>query len=78
MSLFRFEDEDLLNIGHGLTNRELEIIRQIEAGLSTKEIAAKLFLSVYTVNTHRANILEKSGKLLISDLIYELKAKGVL
>ena len=71
-------DQYLLNIGTRLTKRELEIIRHLVAGLSTKEIAAKLFLSVYTVNTHRANILEKSGKLLISDLIYELKAKGVL
>ncbi|MCK7538476.1 MAG: helix-turn-helix transcriptional regulator [Marinilabiliales bacterium] len=59
---------DLLNIGPDLSYREFEIIRLIEAGLSSKEIADKLFLSVHTVNTHRSNILEKSGKSQISDL----------
>lgn len=78
LSLFRFPDEDLLQISHNLSDRELEIIKLIEAGLGSKEIADKLFLSVHTVNTHRSNILEKSGKSHISDLIYELKEKGVL
>ena len=75
---FRFPDEDLLNISHNLSDRELEIVKLIESGLGSKEIADKLFLSVHTVNTHRSNILEKSGKAHISDLIYELKEKGVL
>ncbi len=78
VSLFRFPDKDLLNLSHNLSDRELEIVRLIEKGLSSKQIAEKLFLSVYTVNTHRSNILEKSGKAQISDLIYELKEKGVL
>jgi hypothetical protein len=78
LSLFRFPDEDLLKIGPNLSVRELEIIKLIEAGLSSKQIAEKLFLSVLTVNTHRANILEKSGKATLSDLIYELKENGLL
>jgi hypothetical protein len=78
MSLFRFADEDLLNISHHLSSRELEILKLIEHGMGSKEIAATLFLSVNTVNTHRGNILEKSGKALISDLIYELKEQGLL
>lgn len=78
LSLFRFPDKDLLNIGHHLSVRELEIVKLIEEGLSSKEIAAKLFLSVFTVDTHRGNILEKSGKAHISDLIYELKEQGIL
>ena len=61
-----------------LPKREFEIIRLIEAGLSTEQIAEKLFLSVYTVNTHRGNILKKTHKSQISDLIYELKERGVL
>ena len=76
MSLFRFPDQQLLEIGPNLSHRELEIVRLIEAGLSSKEIAEKLFLSVHTVNTHRSNILEKSGKSQISDLIYDFKEKG--
>jgi DNA-binding NarL/FixJ family response regulator len=42
-----------------LTNRELEIIKQIAAELSTQEIADKLFISAGTVETHRHNILRK-------------------
>jgi len=78
LSLFRFPDQKLLEIGPDLSYREFEIIRLIEAGLSSKEIAEKLFLSVHTVNTHRSNILEKSGKAQISDVIYEFKEKGLL
>jgi Bacterial regulatory proteins, luxR family len=78
MSLFKFPDQELLKIGPNLSHREFEIIRLIEAGLGSKEIADKLFLSVHTINTHRSNILEKSGKSLISDLIYELKENGLL
>ncbi len=42
-----------------LTDRELEIFRMIGAGLSIKEIADKLFLSVKTVEAHREHIKEK-------------------
>ena len=78
LSLFKFPDQELLEIGPDLSNREFEIIRLIEAGLSSKEIADKLFLSIHTVNTHRSNILGKSGKLQISELIYDLKENGLL
>jgi hypothetical protein len=78
LSLFRFPDEKLLMIGPAISVRELEIIKLIELGMSSKQIAEKLFLSVFTVNTHRSNILEKSGKATISDLIYELKEQGLL
>ena len=78
LSFFRYPDEELLKIGPVFSTRELEIIKLVESGLSSKQIAEKLFLSVYTVNTHRSNILEKSGKAQVSDLIYELKVQGVL
>ena len=78
LSLFRFPDKELLKIGSIYSERELEILKLIESGLSSKEIATKLFLSVHTVNTHRTNILEKSGKAHISDLIYEFKENGLL
>lgn len=42
-----------------LTKREVEIIRMICKEMSTKEIAARLFLSELTINTHRRNILRK-------------------
>ena len=42
-----------------LTARERDIVRAIAQGLSNKEIADKLFLSVHTVTTHRRNISSK-------------------
>jgi len=46
--------------------------------MDSDQIAEKLFLSVHTVNTHRRNILEKTEKPSISELIYDLKDRGVL
>jgi DNA-binding CsgD family transcriptional regulator len=65
-------------MGNIFTKREFEIIKLIGSGLSSEEIADKIFLSVHTVNTHRRNILEKSGKETISELIYDLMERGVL
>lgn len=42
-----------------LTPRELEIIKYIGEGMTNSEIAAKLFLSPATVDTHRKNVLAK-------------------
>lgn len=44
---------------HNLTDREKEIIRNVARGLSNKEIAECLCLSVHTVATHRKNICSK-------------------
>lgn len=43
------------------TRRELEIISLIYRGLSSKEIAQKLHVSINTINNHRKNILQKSN-----------------
>jgi DNA-binding NarL/FixJ family response regulator len=43
---------------HGLSARELEILRYICDGLSNRAIAARLGLSVNTVAVHRANIMK--------------------
>ena len=42
-----------------LSTRETEVLRMVGKGLSSKDISAKLFISVHTVNTHRQRILEK-------------------
>lgn len=44
-----------------LTATEIEIVRSIAQGKTTKEIAAERFLSVHTVSTHRKNIFRKLG-----------------
>ncbi|WP_396600391.1 response regulator [Algibacter sp. R77976] len=42
-----------------LSNKETEVLELISEGLTTKQIAAKLFVSSRTIETHRANILKK-------------------
>jgi DNA-binding NarL/FixJ family response regulator len=44
-----------------LTQREREILRYIAQGLSKKEIASKLNLSVKTIETHSSNLMSKLG-----------------
>jgi DNA-binding NarL/FixJ family response regulator len=44
-----------------LTPRELEVLKLIAEALTSKEIAATLFISAKTVERHRANILKKLG-----------------
>jgi hypothetical protein len=78
MSFFKYPDEELLKVGNIFTDREFEIIKLIESGLNSDQIAKKLFVSTFTINTHRRNILDKTGKAHISDVIYDLKEKGFL
>jgi DNA-binding NarL/FixJ family response regulator len=57
-----------------LSEREVEILVGICQGLSTQEIADKLYISKRTVDKHRANILEKSGsKNTASLVVYAIK-----
>lgn len=57
-----------------LSDREIEILVGICQGLSTQEIADKLFISKRTVDKHRANILEKSGcKNTASLVVYAIR-----
>ncbi|MBO5579092.1 MAG: response regulator transcription factor [Prevotella sp.] len=44
-----------------LTPTEVEILKDIALGLTTKEIAERRFSSFHTVNTHRKNIFRKIG-----------------
>ena len=45
----------------GLSDRELEILRLIALGFTNSQVAEELFLSVRTVETHRAHIQQKLG-----------------
>lgn len=61
-----------------LTKKEFEIIQLLAQGLTTKDIAAKDFLSVHTVNTHRKNILKKLGINNTSELIMYAYKTGII
>lgn len=51
--------QDAPNAFHELSDRELEVLREIAGGLSNAEIADKLFISEKTVKGHVSNILSK-------------------
>jgi DNA-binding NarL/FixJ family response regulator len=46
---------------HGLTDREVEVLKRLSAGATNREIAAELVLSVRTVDRHVSNIFTKLG-----------------
>jgi len=52
-----------------LTNREIEIIRLIAEGFTSQEMASKLFISPRTVETHRANLMKKTGVKNVVELV---------
>lgn len=77
-SKFRFPDKELLTTGSAFSEREMEIIRLVDKGLTSQEIADKLFLSKNTVSTHRSNILHKSGYRAFTELLHNLKKDGMI
>jgi DNA-binding NarL/FixJ family response regulator len=59
-----------------LSERETEVLIQLVKGLSHKEIADKLNISIHTVTSHRKNIIEKTGIKSLSGLtIYAITKK---
>ncbi|MDA3907149.1 MAG: helix-turn-helix transcriptional regulator [Bacteroidales bacterium] len=59
-----------------LSDRELDIVREVALGNTNKEIADKLFISAHTVITHRKNITRKLGIKTVSGLtVYALLNK---
>ncbi len=57
----KMPDSPLLDGNRGISNRETEVLRLMAVGHSNKEIAAKLNLSVKTVEVHKANAGRKLG-----------------
>lgn len=61
-----------------LTERECEVLRLIASGLTNRQIAAKLFISIKTVETHRSNILQKLDVHTTADLVKYAIKTGLL
>ncbi len=64
---FTSEEEEVIQFK--LTKREIEIIKCLADGLSSLEMAEKLFISEHTVRTHRKNILKKTGLASTSQVV---------
>ena len=64
--------------GTRLSRRELEVLGLVAEGLTTAQIADQLFTSKRTVETHRQNILEKTGCKNTAALISYAISHGLL
>ncbi len=69
------EGQDALS---ALTPREREVLKAIASGLTNQEIADRLVISVRTVETHRAHIIDKLGIRKRSELVQFALKKGLV
>jgi two-component system invasion response regulator UvrY len=72
-----FDEEANTGI-NSLSNRELEIIKHIKDGLSSKEISTTLNISLKTVEVHRHNILKKLNLKNSAALVNYINSAGLV
>lgn len=60
------------------SKREIELIQLLAEGLTSIQMAERLFISINTVNTHRKNIMNKSGCKSVAQLIIKCVTEGVI
>jgi two-component system NarL family response regulator len=61
-----------------LTTRETEVLRHIARGHTNKEIGSNLGLSVRTIETHRENLIRKTGLATVAELTRYAVANGLV
>jgi two-component system response regulator NreC len=74
----QLQQQGLEDVYDLLTPREREITQMLAEGKSSKEIAALLFLSPYTVDTHRKTILQKLNVHSVPELMLYAMRKGII
>jgi ATP/maltotriose-dependent transcriptional regulator MalT len=62
----------------GISEREMEVLRELAAGHSNKQIARKLAVSPNTVKTHVARVFEKLGAGRRTEAIRKARELGLL
>jgi DNA-binding NarL/FixJ family response regulator len=73
-----FQEETVTNKNDLLSQREKEIVKGIERGLTYKNIAEKLHISPHTVHTHIKNIYEKLQAKDRPEAISKARRKGII
>jgi DNA-binding CsgD family transcriptional regulator len=68
---------DMLRRLCALTRREAQLVGLVVAGLSTRELAAALFISQYTVKDHLKAVFDKVGVRSRRELIREVMGSGL-
>ncbi|MBU1105279.1 MAG: LuxR C-terminal-related transcriptional regulator [Candidatus Riflebacteria bacterium] len=61
-----------------LTRREKQILGMIAGGMTNKNIALDLQISIHTVENHRANLSEKLGSKNVASLVQYAIQKGLI
>jgi len=74
----QLQDREIEDSYELLTTREREVLQLIAEGKSNKEIAHMLNLSLYTVESHRGNLMEKLNLHTVPELILYAVRKGVI
>ncbi len=73
-NVLRGQDE----INPNITDREKQVLQLISEGFSNKEICAKLFLSVHTVDSHRKKLLSKYNAKNTAELVKKAMDQGIV
>ena len=76
--IMEFQDEGVNEQQYILSHREKEILREIERGLSYKEIAGKAAISPHTVHTHIKKIYEKLHAKDRQEALLTARKKGII
>lgn len=61
-----------------LSKREIEIMKWLVSGMSSKQIADRMFLSYHTINTHRKNMLRRTNSKNTAELIQYATRFGLI
>jgi two-component system response regulator NreC len=74
----RLQSRGLTDSYHLLTDREKEVLQLLAEGRSNKEVATVLDLSLSTVETHRANLMQKLNLHNTAEIVLYAVRKGII
>ncbi|WP_258105003.1 response regulator transcription factor [Marinoscillum sp. MHG1-6] len=77
-SMSKRKSKERLTYEQELSDREKEVLVLIAQELSNQEIADQLFISIRTVETHKRNLLEKTGCKNVAGLVLFAVEKGII
>ncbi|HSW48925.1 MAG TPA: response regulator transcription factor, partial [Bryobacteraceae bacterium] len=74
----RLQQQNLTDSYDLLTDREKEVLQLLAEGKSNKEVATLLDLSLYTVETHRSNLMQKLGLHSTAEIVLYAVRKKII
>lgn len=76
--LRRPSGEEVASTTARLTEREMQVLRMVVRGMTTKEVAKALYLSSRTIDKYRASLMQKLGLKSLNELIHYAISKGLV